>query len=95
LVYEIADDGAFAGAGRTVKNEIGDFSYRDEILQLFENIFVFGVHMNNRELCEFLYYLVDKTLVYLRDRFRVFLPTTFLLGRRVRLLRFRRVFLPP
>ena len=44
LVYEIADDGAFAGAGRTVENEIGDFSYRDEILQLFENIFVFGVH---------------------------------------------------
>ncbi len=27
LVYEIADDGAFAGAGRTVKNEIGDFPY--------------------------------------------------------------------
>ena len=27
LVYEIADDGAFAGAGRPVKNEIGDFSY--------------------------------------------------------------------
>lgn len=44
LVYEIADDGAFAGAGRTVENEIGDFSYRDEILQLFENIFVFSVH---------------------------------------------------
>jgi hypothetical protein len=27
LVYEIADDGAFAGAGRPVKNEIGDFPY--------------------------------------------------------------------
>ena len=49
LVYEIADDGAFAGAGRTMKNEIGDFSNRDEILQLFEDIFVFGVHVNNRE----------------------------------------------
>jgi len=27
LVYEIADDGSFAGAGRPVKNEIGDFPY--------------------------------------------------------------------
>jgi len=49
LVYEIANNSAFAGAGRTVKNEIGDFSNRNEILQLFEDIFVFGVHMNNRE----------------------------------------------
>ena len=49
LVYEIADDGAFASTGRTVKNEIGDFSNRDEILQLFEDIFVFGVHVNNIE----------------------------------------------
>jgi hypothetical protein len=49
LVYEIADDGAFTGAGRTMKNEIGDFSNRDEILQLFEDIFIFGVHVNNRE----------------------------------------------
>jgi len=49
LVYKISDDGAFAGTGRTVKNEIGDFSNRDEILQLFEDIFIFGVHVNNRE----------------------------------------------
>lgn len=60
LIYEIADDGAFSDAGRTVKNEIRNFPNRDKIIQLFHNIFIFGMHLlNNREMIDFLYYFLS------------------------------------
>ena len=41
LVDEIADDGAFAGPGRPVKNQIGNLANGYEIIQLFDHICVF------------------------------------------------------
>ena len=41
LVDEIADDGAFAGPGRPVENQIGNLANGYEIIQLFYYICVF------------------------------------------------------
>jgi hypothetical protein len=41
LIDEIAHDGAFAGSGRPVKNQIRNLANRYEIIQLFNYICVF------------------------------------------------------
>jgi hypothetical protein len=58
LVDEIADDGAFAGPGRPVENQIRNLANGYEIVQLFDYICVFRVHLRRIIEKDLIFYII-------------------------------------